>query len=148
MSNSSTRVSPREKLLSSQLTRLLFAGASSPRSANDSKSATTQDKIKKEEGEDEAEDYDEYDDSGKPLANKIANRYPKSSIWYMVALALAAIRAGTMFAVVIAYLYLVFRALQLIGVVTEKKALQYIGFGVCSLFNVMLLMAAMAHEGS
>ena len=103
--------------------------------------------MKKEEGE-EAEDVDEYDDEGRPLASKIANRYPKSSVWYMTALALAAIRAGTMFAVVIAYLYLVFRALQLIGVVTEKKALQYSGFGVCSLFNVMLLMAAMAHEGS
>ena len=68
------------------------------------------------------------------MISMIANRYPKSSVFYMMSIMLCASRAATSFTVVIAFLTIVFRALQIIGVATHKNIIAYIGYGVCALF--------------
>jgi hypothetical protein len=59
----------------------------------------------------ELKEIDEFGDVGDAFYSRAVNRFPKSSIWMFVVIALAAMRAATPFVIVVAFLSLLARGL-------------------------------------
>ena len=49
------------------------------------------------------------------------NTYQKSTIWFVMAIALCALKGATKFAVLLAYTQVFFRAIQLVAMIFSKK---------------------------
>ena len=99
-----------------------------------------------EDDEDAEEDFDGYDDEGKPFFTQIVNRYPKKIIWYFMVLAFASARAATPFAITMAYLSLIAHAVQIVGAFVNKPIVGFVGYGISCLMLTILYFIAMAHE--
>lgn len=101
---------------------------------------------KQQEDEDEAVDYDGYDDESLPLWNQMVNRYPKSIDWLFMVVTFCAMRAAIPAAIAFAYLTLIAKAVQIIGKVVDKPIVSYIGYGAYIVFLLILFFIAMAYE--
>ena len=102
---------------------------------------------KPEENEDEhAEDLDGYDNEGAPFFSQVVSRYPKSIIWYFMVLAFIAERASTPFGIVICYLSLISRGVQIVGVFLNKPIISYVGYVLSLLLLIMMFGNAMIYE--
>ena len=102
---------------------------------------------RQDEDEDvDEEDYDGYEDDGLPFFTQVVNRYPKSIIWVFMIFAMASARAAVPFAIAMAYLTLIGRGVQIIGVITNKPIISYVGYGASVLMLVILFFIVMAHE--
>ncbi|CAI2380768.1 unnamed protein product [Moneuplotes crassus] len=95
---------------------------------------------------DEEETFDGYDDDGKPFFTKVVNRFPKTSCFYFMILALAAARAATPFGIVLAYFSLIGRIMQIVGAFVEKPILGFIGYGITAGLMFILFFVIMIHE--
>eukprot|EP00345_Euplotes_harpa_P003603 CAMPEP_0168331060 /NCGR_PEP_ID=MMETSP0213-20121227/8106_1 /TAXON_ID=151035 /ORGANISM="Euplotes harpa, Strain FSP1.4" /LENGTH=152 /DNA_ID=CAMNT_0008334759 /DNA_START=440 /DNA_END=898 /DNA_ORIENTATION=- len=103
--------------------------------------------LKKDKDEDlHDEDPDGYDNEGKPFFTQVVERYPKSIIWYFMLLAFASHRAAVPFAIAIAYLSLIGRAVQIVGAVINKPLVCYIGYGISVFILIMLYGVVMINE--
>jgi hypothetical protein len=93
--------------------------------------------------QEEEEDADET----KAIFNLVADKYPMSSIWYMVVIAFCAMRAATGFMVALAYLSLIFRVIQVVSFsVSKNMMIAYVSYGISSFFIVIMFFAAMVNE--
>jgi hypothetical protein len=97
---------------------------------------------KKEEKEGDDDDADET----KPLLKLVADKYPMSSVWYMIAIAFCAMRAATSFTVALAYLSIIFRVVQVVGFFQQKMILAYVGYGVSAFFILLMIFASIVNE--
>ena len=101
-----------------------------------------------EGGEEEKpeEGLEEYNDDGWPFYTKLVNRYPKSSIWFFLILGLCIMRAASTFVIVMAFLSLVTRVVQVVGFFIPGKAsviVSYVGFGITAAFYFLMLGGAL-----
>ena len=60
------------------------------------------------------------------------NTYHKSSIWFAVAIALCALKGASGFAVFLAYAQVVFRAIQLVAMIFQKRSVARFAYGAAS----------------
>ncbi len=98
----------------------------------------------------EKEDQEEYADEGATPWFVIANRYPKASFWFYIVLGFAAMRAATTFIIVVSFLTLPVRGLQLVGIFIPKvgkhpigKYVSMVGYGLSTFFNFLIIGACL-----
>ena len=71
-----------------------------------------------------------YENDQDPVFSQIVHRFPKTIIWYFLVLAFTATRASTEFGIVMCYLSLIGRAVQVVGIVIKKPIVSWIGYGL------------------
>ena len=96
--------------------------------------------------DEENEDLDGYDDESLPFFSQVVNRFPKAIDWYYMAITFAGMRAATAFGVTLAYLILISRAVQIVGIFVNKPVVAYVGYGITFFFMIMLFFVTMVHE--
>ena len=72
----------------------------------------------------------------------------RSSLWFAVAVGFCALRAAKDFVVAIAFIQVVARVVQLVGVILRKRRIAQIGYGVSAAIITIMFMFAMADEGA
>jgi len=79
------------------------------------------------------------------LINAVRN-YNKSTIWFTAIIALCVMKAAGKFTIVVAYLCLVCRLAQLIGLIMHQRTITRVSYGLATFLNFILLMCALFWE--
>ena len=75
-------------------------------------------------------------------------RYQRASLWFSIAIALCALRGANRFSVILAFLSVIFRIIQVCGIVTQKEGLAKFAYGVATFFIVLLFFIDFANESA
>ena len=76
--------------------------------------------------------------------SQAVSNYHKSTIWFVVAIALCALKAATSFTVFLAYFQVFFRAIQLLALGFGKRRIARLAYGIATgAIFLMLLSAAL-----
>ena len=103
--------------------------AKSAKKSKASKASKSKPSIPKENGQnDDTERWQEFDDDGKAFFGKIVNRFPKSTIWFFLALCLCAVRASHTFIIIIAWVSVLFWIIQAAAWFIPKGIGKYVSF--------------------
>ena len=70
------------------------------------------------------------------------NTYHKSTIWFVVAVALCALKGASRFAVVLAYTQVFFRALQLVAMIFQRRRVARFAYGLATIATVGMYATA------
>ena len=68
------------------------------------------------------------------------------SIWFMLVCAFCAFRAASPFTVAVAFLQIVFRGVQCIGLMLKKRLIAKIGYGLATICIIMMFFGAMVDQ--
>ena len=74
--------------------------------------------------------------------------YQKSSIWWCLVVALCAMRAATPFTVFLAYMSLVCRIIQVVGIVLQKEKLSKAAYAIATFILVIMFFTEMVKESA
>ena len=88
----------------------------------------------------------QYENDKDPFFTQVVHRFPKAIIWYFMVLTFTATRASTEFGIVMCYLSLIGRAVQVVGIVIKKPIISGIGYGLSLIILWMLFGNAMFYE--
>ena len=73
---------------------------------------------------------------------------PKSFIWSMLLTAFCSLRAANTFTIVCAYIILISRMIQVIGLIIANKLVSDVSYAIIVLFMVMMFFADFASESA
>ena len=93
-------------------------------------------------------DEDEDTSFEMPFLMMIPKHYMKSTIWFMVALSICAVRTPNDLTIAVAYIQVLFRLIQMIGAILHKRRVSQIGYILATICIVILFFAAMIHGES
>ena len=72
----------------------------------------------------------------------VVNSYHKSTVWFVVAIALCALKGATGFAVFLAYTQVVFRGIQMIAMIYQKRKVARFAYGAATAATIGLFLIA------
>ena len=96
---------------------------------------------KTEDFEPEADDFETMQ-----FLQLLPKTFVKSTLWFSVAVAFCAMRSATTFIVVMAYMQVVARAVQLIGMILKNRKIAQVAYSISTFIILIMFMAAMADE--
>jgi len=77
----------------------------------------------------------------------VTKNFQKSTYWFVIALAFCAMRAANTFTITLAYISVLLRIVQIVGLVLKKRMVCRVCYGANTFITVMLFFAAMVDEG-
>lgn len=72
----------------------------------------------------------------------------RTSLWFAIAVGFCALRAAKDFVVAIAFIQVIGRIVQLVGVILRKRLIAQVGYGISTVLIFIMFMFAMADEGA